>query len=99
MYDQDHGTPLRLCVYQHGKYNWQEKTLIWHMWNRVSNQAHSTLQQTPLHMASLFPDSLPKRSEEDIAQYESKVQSSSSSHKKGCCQPYEGTDISSQQQI
>ena len=46
----------------------------------------AALRTAPLQLATLFPDSVIKQSEEDIASYESKGQSSSS-HRKGRYHP------------
>ena len=51
----------------------------------------TALRTAPLHISTLFPDSIIKRAEEDIAQFEAKGHSGST-HSKGQYHPYERQD-------
>ena len=51
----------------------------------------TALRTAPLHISTLFPDSIIKRAEEDIAQFEAKGHSGST-HSKGRYHPYERQD-------
>ena len=52
------------------------------------NRTLTALRTAPLHLSTLFPDATIKRAVEDIAQFESKGQSTSG-HSKGRYHPYE----------
>ena len=65
-----------------------------HLKNGIKQDTLSALRTAPLQFATLFPDTVIKRAEEEIAHYDSKGQpaSSSSSHGKGRYHPYETSD-------
>ena len=58
-----------------------------HLKSRIKSDTVSALRTAPLHIPTLFPDSVIKRAEEEIAHYEKKEQASSSC--KGQYHPYE----------
>ena len=61
-----------------------------HLKTGIKPDTLAALRTAPLQMAMLFPDSVLKWAEEDIANVESKGHThSSSSHKKGYYHPYE----------
>ena len=64
-----------------------------HVKNGIKPDMLAALRTAPLHISTLFPDAAIKRAEEEIAQYDNKGQStSSSSRQKGRFHPYERTD-------
>ena len=63
-----------------------------HLQSGMKQDALNGLRTAPLNMATLFPDSVLKRAEDDITNFESKGYSSSF-HKKGHCYPYERTEV------
>ena len=62
-----------------------------HLRTGIKPDTLTALRSAPLHIATLFPDAVIKRAEEDIAQFESRGQSASS-HSKGRYHPYERQD-------
>ena len=62
-----------------------------HLRTGIKPDTLTALRSAPLHIATLFPDAVIKRAEEDIAQFESRGQSTSS-HSKGRYHPYERQD-------
>ena len=62
-----------------------------HLRTGIKLDTLTALRSAPLHIATLFPDAVIKRAEEDIAQFESRGQSTSS-HSKGRYHPYERQD-------
>ena len=62
-----------------------------HLRTGIKPDTLTALRSAPLHIATLFPESVVKRAEEDIAQFESKGHSTSS-HNKGRYHPYEWQD-------
>ena len=64
-----------------------------HVKNGIKPDTLAALRTPPLHISTLFPDAVIKRAEEEIAYYDNKGQStSSSSHLKGRFHPYERHD-------
>ena len=64
-----------------------------HVKNGIKPDTLATLRTGPLHIATLFSDAVIKRPEEEIAYYDSKGQSASSSSRvKGWYHPYERSD-------
>ena len=64
-----------------------------HMKNGIKPDTLVALRTAPLHISTLFPDAAIKRAEEEIAHYDNKGQStSSSSRHKSRFHPYERTD-------
>ena len=61
-----------------------------HVKGGVKPDTITTLRTAPLHIPTLFPDSVIKRAEEEIAHFEAKGQSSSKG--KGRYHPYERTE-------
>ena len=59
-----------------------------HLRTGIKQDTLTALRTAPLHLSTLFPDATIKRAEEDIAQFESKGQSTSG-HGKGRYHPYE----------
>ena len=59
-----------------------------HLRTEIKQDTLTALRTAPLHLSTLFPDATIKRAEEDIAQLESKGQSTSG-HGKGRYHPYE----------
>ena len=62
-----------------------------HLRTGIKPDTLTALRSAPLHIATLFPEAVVKRAEEDIAQFESKGHSTSS-HNKGRYHPYERHD-------
>ena len=58
-----------------------------HLRTGIKPDTLTSLRTAPLHISTLFPDSIIKRAEEDIAQFESKGHSGST-HSKGWYHPY-----------
>ena len=64
-----------------------------HVKNGIKLDTLAALRTAPLHIPTLFPDAVIKRAEEEIAHYDKKGHSaSSSSHHKGRFHPYERWD-------
>ena len=59
-----------------------------HLRTGIKQDTLTALRTAPLHLSTLFPDATIKQAEEDIAQFESKGQSTSG-HGKGRYHPYE----------
>ena len=59
-----------------------------HLRTGIKQDTLTALRTSPLHLSTLFPNATIKRAEEDIAQFESKGQSTSG-HGKGRYHPYE----------
>ena len=59
-----------------------------HMRSGIKPDTLAALRTAPLQLATLFPDSVLRKAEEDISSYESKGQSGSS-YRKGLYHPYE----------
>ena len=59
-----------------------------HLRTGIKQDTLTALRTAPLHLSTLFPDATIKLAEEDIAQFESKGQSTSG-HGKGRYHPYE----------
>ena len=87
---QDNGTPFRICLYFHGKSDFNPRDAYLNHIRGVKPDTIAALPTTPLHIPSLFPDSIIKRAEEEIAHFEAKGQSSSRG--KGWYHPYECTE-------
>ena len=66
-----------------------------HLRSAIKQDTLKTLRTAPLHLATLFPDTVLKKAEEDIAQFENKGYSGLSSQKKGCYYLYERPSKSS----
>ena len=62
-----------------------------HMETGVKPDIMTALQTAPVHISTLFPDSIIKRAEEEIAHFENKGHSSGS-YGKGQYHPYERTE-------
>ena len=62
-----------------------------HLRTGIKPDTLTALRSAPLHISTLFPDSVIKRAEEDIAQFESKGHTGGS-HNKGRYHPYERQD-------
>ena len=62
-----------------------------HLRTGIKPDTLTALRSAPLHISTLFPDSVIKRAEEDIAQLESKGHAGGS-HNKGRYHPYERQD-------
>ena len=60
-----------------------------HLKNGIKHDTLAALRSSPLQFSTLFPDSVIKRAEEEIAYYDSKNQSQSTSKGKGRFHPYE----------
>ena len=64
-----------------------------HVKNGIKPDMLAALRTAPLHISTLFPDAVIKRAEEEIACYDNKGKStSSSSRHKGRFHPYERSD-------
>ena len=60
-----------------------------HLKNGIKHDTLAALRSSPLQFSTLFPDSVIKRAEEEIAYYDSKSQSQSTGKGKGRFHPYE----------
>ena len=71
-------------------------TYLSHIKTGIKQDTLAALRQAPIHLATLFPDQILNKAEEDIAQFENKGHSthSSSSQKKGRFHPYDRSDKS-----
>ena len=65
---------------------------ISHLRNGIKHDILAALRSAPLHGATLFPDSVIKKAEEEISHYDSRGQSFASSKGKGRFHPYERPD-------
>ena len=64
-----------------------------HMKNGIKPDMLAALRTAPLHISTLFPDAVIKRAEEEIAYYDNKGQSTSSSSRiRGWYHPYERSE-------
>ena len=91
---QKDGTPYRLCFISMGNLTLAcRDAYLTDVKNGIKLDTLTALRTAPLQIATLFPDSVIKRAEENIAHYDNKEQSaSSSSCSKGRYHLYERSD-------
>ena len=89
---KNHGAPHRLCFcFNENLTLARRDSYLTHVKTGIKPDTLAALRTAPLQVGTLFPDSILKNTEDDIAHFESKGQSTSS-HSKGQYHSYERFD-------